>query len=330
MNLSIFKVGREVENSSSFKYVLPLTDVYRNIFKIYVYGIDKISSSVQAIDNNIIFQECPELKCEGIQVVSGEVDVLVGFNYAALHPLKVKCIHKNLLLMKNRFGRCLAGSCNSFQGNDKILVHVAIVNHAVVKENDFLNIESMGVRCKPICGGCKCGKCSLGSNYCTIKEQKEQNLIEKGLEIKGNCWFATYPWIRDPKGLPDNKSTERRLLNNAEYAKMYCNQIKDMVDRKVADKLTEDELKEYKGPYYYLNHHEVLKSASFKLVFNSSLNYQGQNLNDYWAKGPNLLNNLIGILLRFRGRKVAMTGGIKKMYHAIKISSVDQHTHRLL
>ena len=341
VNLSIFKVGGQVENLSSLKYMLPLTDVYRNIFKIYVYGIDKISSSVQAIDNNIIFQECPELKCEGIQVVSGEVNVLVGFNYAALHPVKVKCIHKNLLLMKNRFGRCLAGSCNSFQGNDKILVHDAIVNHAVVKENDFLNIESMRVRCKPICGGCKCGKCSLGSSYCTIKEQKEQNLIEKGLEIKGNCWFATYPWIRDPKGLPDNKrialkileSTERRLLNNAEYAKMYCNQIKDMVDRKVADKLTEDELTEYEGPYYYLTHHEVLKSESstpFRIVFNSSLNYQGQNLNDYWAKGPNLLNNLIGILLRFRERKVAMIGDIKKMYYAIKISSVDQHTHRFL
>ena len=340
VNLSIFKVGGQVEDLSSFRYVLPLTDVYGNIFKIHVYGIDKISNSVQSIDDSVIFQKFPELKCEGIQVVSGEVDVLIGFNYAALHPVKEKCI-KNLLLMKNRFGRCLAGSCNSFQANEKILIHDAVVNHAMIKENDFLNIESMGVRCKPVCGSCKCGRCSLGSNYCRIKEQKEQILIEKGLELKGNCWLATYPWIRDPKGLPDNRcialkileSTERRLLKNAEYATMYCNQIKDMVDRKVADKLTEDELKEYKGPYYYLTHHEVLKSESstpFRIVFNSSLNYQGQNLNDYWAKGPNLLNNLIGILLRFRERKVAMTGDIKKMYHAIKISRVDQNTHRFL
>ena len=129
------------------------------------------------------------------------------------------------------------------------------------------------------------------------------------------------------------ESTERRLLKNTEYATMYDNQIKDMVERNVAEKLTANDLKEYSGPYYYLSHHEVLKTASstpFRIVFNSSFKYHGHNLNDYWAKGPNLLNNLIGILLRFSERKIAITGDINKMYHSIKISQLDQHTHRFL
>ena len=340
MNLSVLKVGGEVERLSSFKYVLPLTDKHGNIININVYGIDKISNSVNSIDNGEICREFPEVKREGIQIISGEIDVLVGFNYATLHPVKEKCV-RNLLLMKNRFGRCIAGSCISINKKENILVHDAVVNHTIIKENDFLNIEAMGVRCMPICGSCKCGRCSLGSKYCTIKEQKEQELIEKGLELKDDCWLATYPWIRDPKELPDNRcvalkileSTERRLLKNIEYATMYDNQIKDMIERKVAEKLTANELKEYRGPYYYLSHHEVLKAGSstpFRIVFNSSFKYHGHNLNDYWAKGPSLLNNLIGILLRFRERKIAMTGDIKKMYHSIKLSKLDQHTHRFL
>ena len=55
---------------------------------------------------------------------------------------------------------------------------------------------------------------------------------------------------------------------------VYQKQIQDMVDREVARKLTLKELKEYKGPIYYISHHEFLKpdskSTPVRIVFNSS------------------------------------------------------------
>ena len=42
------------------------------------------------------------------------------------------------------------------------------------------------------------------------------------------------------------------------------------------------------------------------------------------------MNNLLGVLLRFRENTVAVAGDIKKMYHTVKISEIDQHTHRFL
>ncbi|XP_068680692.1 uncharacterized protein [Montipora foliosa] len=56
----------------------------------------------------------------------------------------------------------------------------------------------------------------------------------------------------------------------------------------------------------------------------------GHILNEYWAKGPDLLSNLLGVLLRFRENKVAFIGDIKKMYHTVKTTELDQHTHRFL
>ena len=106
-----------------------------------------------------------------------------------------------------------------------------------------------------------------------------------------------------------------------------------MIDRNVAQKLTIEELNSYEGPFYYLSHHNVLKAESStpcRIVFNSSFKFQNHILNEYWAKGPNLLNNLIGILLRFREGLVAVTGDIKKIYHIVKIGILDQHTHRFL
>ena len=222
----------------------------------------------------------------------------------------------------------------------------ARVNTIVGKVNmeDFYNIEALGVQCKPKCGGCKCGKCSLGAKDYTIKEERELELIERNLTFNSDdsTWTVEYPWIKDPNDLPNNRkvamaklaATERRLRKNADHARVYDEQIKDMLTRNVARKLSKEELTNYKGPTHYIAHHEVLKpeskSTPVRIVFNSSANYMGHVLNEYWAKGPDLLNNLLGILIRFRENKVAFSGDIKKMYHTVKTSELDQHTHRFL
>ena len=51
---------------------------------------------------------------------------------------------------------------------------------------------------------------------------------------------------------------------------------------------------------------------------------------DYWMKGPNLLNSLFGVVLRFREREVTVVGDISKMYHRILIPERDQQVHRFL
>ena len=92
-------------------------------------------------------------------------------------------------------------------------------------------------------------------------------------------------------------------------------------------------LESYKGPVYYLSHHEVLKESSStpcRIVVNPSQIYRGHALNDYWAKGPDFINNLLSVLLRFREDHCAIVGDIRRMYHTIKLSLLDQHTHRFL
>ena len=108
-------------------------------------------------------------------------------------------------------------------------------------------------------------------------------------------------------------------------------QIDDMIQCKVARNLPASELEEYRGPFHYISHHEVLKpdseSTPCRIIFNSSAKFQGQTLNEYWAKGSYLLNNPLGVLIHFRENRIAISGDIRKMYHAVQIDSIDQHTH---
>lgn len=158
-----------------------------------------------------------------------------------------------------------------------------------------------------------------------------------------NRWTAAYPWIKPPETLPNNisvslarlRSTEKRLAKRgSDYAKAYSDQIQDMVSRGVARKLTNEEITNYQGPVHYLPHHEILKpeskSTPIRIVFNSSASYMGHILNEYYAKGPDILGDLWGILIRFLQRPVAMAGVISKMYNSVIISELDKMTHRFL
>ena len=116
-------------------------------------------------------------------------------------------------------------------------------------------------------------------------------LIDKGLKLKDGVWTAAYPWAKDRKYLPNIKSfaerlligTEKRLLKNPEHAKVYQEQMQDMLHRQVAQKLDQNDLN-YDGLVHYITPHEVLKEESSttacRIVFNASGNYCGHSLNN--------------------------------------------------
>ena len=400
--VTVTKVGGKRERMTSCQYSLPLLDKKGNVVEFQVYGIDQISEEVKIVEFEDVIHLFTNLRESEVKRPVGEVDVLIGFEYAGFHPVREQSAD-HLLLMSNRFGKCIGGSHKMlYEGTRKVVQHVVIhhcqrvnveqfykiegmgverstkcsrhdydntldiirLNHVkgvtvedfydntldIIRLNhvkgvtveDFYSMEAMGVDSNPKCGSCKCGRCPIGGKNYTLKEERELRLIEGGLQHVGDHWIAKYPWRRNPSDLPDNrsfavtmlKSLERRLLKNPDHAKVYQLQIEDMISRDVARKLTRRQAEEYNGPIYYISHHEVVKpgnvSTPCRIVFNSSAKFSNHILNDYWVKGPDLINSLLGILIRFREGKVAITGDIKKMYHSVRIAELDQHTHRFL
>ena len=340
VTIRIIKVGGVNETVESKIYDVPVRDTSGIVEYFKVYGIQKISSSIEAIETDrfaVMFGVHPE----DIRRPEGEVDVLIGLQYAGFHPDKQKAIN-HLVLFANRFGACLGGTHHQLtEKTEKLVQEVEIAHVKSARIEDFYESESLGISCQPKCGSCKCGECPIGGKQYTLQQERELAMIEGNLMMKDGAWHVRYPWKRSPTELPNNfssafgmlKSTEKRLMKDEELAKKYQDQIDDMLERGVARKLNEDELQAYTGPFYYISHHEVIsdsKSTPCRLVFNSSAKFNGHVLNDYWAKGPDILNNLLGVLLRFRENKVAIAGDIKEMYHTVKIENVDQQTHRFL
>ena len=344
VRLEIVKVGGVVEELESLRYSLALVDNAGSTITVSVLGIERISSDIKAVNVNGVIKKFKNTRIQDLDRPNeGQIDCLIGYEYAAFHPVRKQAVG-HLLLLQNRFGTVIGGTHSQLVENTRKVVQHVIVHHATVRMEDFYSMEQLGVQCSPRCGSCKCGQCHPGGKDMTLKEEREYKLIEDRLIYKSDVkkWEAGYPWIKDPRTLPDNRSfvlgalkaTEKRLKRTPEHAKVYQRQIEDMVKRNAARKLSNNDMNDYDGPVFYISHHEVLKpeskSTPCRIVFNSSANFRGHVLNEYYAKGPDMLNNLLGVLLRFRERPVAMIGDIGKMFHSIDIPLVDQMTHRFL
>lgn len=176
---------------------------------------------------------------------------------------------------------------------------------------------------------------------CSCRDNQEDQLLSNLCEKTGSQWTMQYPWSKDARLLPNNRmqaekllfARERQLMKTPSLAKSYDNQIQEMINSQFTRKLSIDEIENYTGPVFYLPHHGVLKdskSTPIRVVFNSSVVFHGHSLNDYWEKGPDLYNDLLGVLLRFRENNVALVGDISKMYYRIRLTEKDQHVHRFL
>ena len=99
----------------------------------------------------------------------------------------------------------------------------------------------------------------------------------------------------------NGEATLRPSLN-PEYATLYKHQIDNMVARGMAHQISVEEMSSYDGPLYYISNHAVLKSESkstpCRIVFNSSANFHGHVLNEYYANSSDMLNNLLSVLMR--------------------------------
>ena len=261
---------------------------------------------------------------------SGPVDLILGVQYSHLHAesevrqgLPFQPVAKRTKLAWHVIGPDNAHSSTS-----------AYLNF--VKKIDlekFYDFETLGVRAPD---------CNCPEEIMTREGRKTIELFESSCRKLDGRYEIGLPWKKDPAKLPNNfslakqrlESLERSLLRNPDKATRYSNAIREYETNGWARKLSEAEVKNTEGPVYYLPHHGVYrpdkKSTPLRIVFDPACPYKGISLNSFLHKGPCLIGNLLGVLLRFREEAVAFAGDISKMFLQIRLPESDCQVHRFL
>lgn len=126
-------------------------------------------------------------------------------------------------------------------------------------------------------------------------------------------------------------SLERRLQNNTELKKSYCD---FMSEYELLGHMTECQLFPQQFAYF-IPHHGVMRESSsttkLRVVFNaSSPTTSGYSLNNIQMVGPTIQDDLLSILIRFRQHKFILSADVEKMYRQTLVHPNDRHLQQII
>ena len=187
IKLYVTTAGGHKSVVDSMAYVLVLRDKMGYTHSLRVYGFDKITSDVAKFELNSIVKQFENISLQDVERPCGEVDLLIGFDYAGWHPIPEQA-NGHLIILSNIFGKCVGGRCPLVnKSTTKAVLTASIVNILLSGGpiDEFMTVESLGIQCNPKCGNCKCGSCPIGGKPYSLKEERELKLIENNLEFHG-------------------------------------------------------------------------------------------------------------------------------------------------
>ena len=110
VTLSMTTVGGVKKVQQTIQYKLTLIDENSKRVEIDVIGLDKISNNITKIDLEPFLKLFNTIKGSAIsRPENGEVDVLIGYDYAGYHPVRIQA-SGHLMVLTNRFGSIIAGN----------------------------------------------------------------------------------------------------------------------------------------------------------------------------------------------------------------------------
>lgn len=262
----------------------------------------------------------------------GKIDILLGAEifYDILCTGQHKPIKNGPTFQETVFGWIVAGPV---QGVNNSIVHSFFLNVALERSsfsdlNDqitkFWNLEEI-----------------QKETVYSAEEKKCMEHFDKTVERKKDGRFVVrLPLRENINTLGTSRSTalkrflslENRFRSNPELKKKY---VEFMEEYENLGHMKKVNMSEETEKSYYIPHHAVLRDSSvttkLRVVFDASCaTDSGKSLNDLLLKGPNIQDELVCIIARFRSYKYVMSSDIEKMYRQIWVSNADTNLQRIL
>ena len=162
-------------------------------------------------------------------------------------------------------------------------------------------------------------------------------ILNSKIELVDGHYSMPLPFRTRPS-LPNNRryamsrllKLRTRLEKDVVYSKLYSEFVCSMLQKGEAEIAPRCDASNVQ---WYIPHHGVIhpaKPGKLRVVFDASANFQGQSLNSHLLQGPDLINNLTGVLCRFRKEPVAVSCDIQGMFHQFKVDVLDRDYLRFL
>ncbi|XP_048483902.1 uncharacterized protein LOC125490011 [Plutella xylostella] len=321
--------GHRMNEPDSRRLKLKIQGRYaRNIEKMNAYTISKLSISSQMVPHTLI-EDCPHLSdiADVITYDNVRPRIVIGQdNWHLIISQDVKSGDRNKPVASlTRLGWTLHG-CATFSTRPVIAVnHIRTTREDKMDEliKHHFSIESLGVTPK------------TPSND---PEKKANEILEATCRrLPEGRLEAGLLWRTPNETMPNNRENAMKRLIGIEKRLKKDEKLKCEYEKQIRNLLDSDYAEPVPGPStssrtWYLPHFAVVhpQKGKVRLVFDAAARSGGKCLNDALLTGPDLLQSLFGVLLRFREGPIAVVSDIKEMFLRIQVCEQDRDSLRFL
>ncbi|XP_052788666.1 uncharacterized protein LOC128223425 [Mya arenaria] len=271
-----------------------------------------------------------------------QIDLLIGNDYYLDIVLSQKLeVQPGLYLLSSKFGWILTGRTQEGV-HDRNDVNMLIMTYGtkfneitafvstddclpkVPDLEDFWKIESIGINDCP----------TLSS------DEKAMSAFKNTLQFSDGRYQVKWPWKDESQDIPVNRqlamgrlrSTIARMKDKPELMIKYDSVIQDQLTKGIIEKVNARTGK----MIHYLPHHAVITplktTTKLRVVYDASATSRScdKSLNESLYRGPVLLHDLCGMLLRFRVHNIAVVADIEKAFLQIGLQPSDRDVTRFL
>ena len=153
---------------------------------------------------------------------------------------------------------------------------------------------------------------------------------------------VSWPWRKDDPNLPDNyelslgrlKTLIRRFHSDKDLLKKYNDIIMEQLKKGIIEKVTDTE--DSSNMKHYIPHHAVINPESsttkIRVVYDASAKTKKGtlSLNECLHRGPVILEDLCGLIMRFRAKKIGIIADIEKAFLQVSLQPQDRDVTRFL
>ena len=175
----------------------------------------------------------------------------------------------------------------------------------------------------------------------SIEDKQCLKVLEAGTKIVNGKYEVPVLWKQIDSRLPNNhemtlrrlRSLHKQFLGNPDLFEKYKKTINTYIKEGYARKMTKEETMNTSDKTWYLPHHPVFhsqKSGKVQVVFDAAAKYKGKSLNKELFTATDLLNSLVGVLLRFQDHKIALVGDLEAMFSQVRVKPSDRDALRFL
>ena len=337
-------IGCETVSYASFGQTDKGSSRLRNVFSLNLKHANSDNcSSIAAIEIPVICTPifCPSISEQDLHQFKGlkfannyktnqriTIDILMGMDLYWSFVKSTKIGSDNFVAVETLFGWILSGSPSEAHVNDpsSSVSLLCFNSHSDDVLHKFWDLESVGV-----------------TDNVNDTPHPVLSQFENTISFDKGRYKVSLPWKPDQQyQLQDNEFFARRRLEyltkklskNKQLEDGYNQYFRDLESKGMIEEVPPDEISS-ENPIFYLPHRPVVKEGSLSTkirpVFDASASGSSSiSLNKCLEVGPNLLTDLVEILIRFRRWPVAVTGDIKKAFLQIEVNEKDRDVHRFL